>query len=105
MCIRSYYTLEKIGEILHLAKSGRLIVKVDEQISHKLIGQALVDDKGIKIGKIIELIGSVKSPYASVIPSVDSKYSVGGKVFSSNAHNQLFNSSRKRGRMKRRRKM
>jgi RNA-binding protein len=97
--------VEKIGEILHLAKSGRLIVKVDEQISHKLIGQALVDDKGIKIGKIIELIGSVKSPYASVIPSVDSKYSVGGKVFSSNAHNQQFNSSRKRGRMKRRRKM
>jgi len=105
VCIRSYYTLEKIGEILHLAKSGRLIVKVDEQISHKLIGQALVDDKGIKIGKIIELIGSVKSPYASVIPSVDSKYSVGGKVFSSNARNQQFNSSRKRGRMKRRRKM
>jgi len=97
--------LEKIGEILHLAKSGRLIVKVDEQISHKLIGQALVDDKGIKIGKIIELIGSVKSPYASVIPSVDSKYSVGGKVFSSNTRNQQFNSSRKRGRMKRRRKM
>ena len=56
MCIRSYYTLEKIGEILHLAKSGRLIVKVDEQISHKLIGQALVDDKGIKIGKIIEFL-------------------------------------------------
>ena len=97
--------MEKIGEILHLAKSGRLIVKVDEQISHKLIGQALVDDKGIKIGKIIELIGSVKSPYASVIPSVDSKYSVGGKVFSSNARNQQSNSSRKRGRMKRRRKM
>lgn len=97
--------MEKIGEIVHFAKSGRLIVKVDEQISHKLIGQALVDDKGIKIGKIIELIGSVKSPYASVIPSVDSKYSVGGKVFSSNAHNQQFNSSRKRGRMKRRRKM
>lgn len=97
--------MEKIGEILHLAKSGRLIVKVDEQISHKLIGQALVDDKGIKIGKIIELIGSVKSPYASVIPSVDSKYFVGGKVFSSNARNQQFNSSRKRGRMKRRRKM
>ena len=97
--------MEKIGEILHLAKSGRLIVKVDEQISHKLIGQALVDDKGIKIGKIIELIGSVKSPYASVIPSDDSKYSVGGKVFSSNARNQQFNSSRKRGRMKRRRKM
>jgi RNA-binding protein len=104
VCVRFYYTLEKIGEILHLAKSGRLMVKVDEQINHKLIGQALIDDKGTKIGKIIELVGSVKSPYASVIPTVDSKYSVGGKVFTSDAHNQQFNSSRKRGRMKRRRR-
>ena len=104
--ISPYYTLEKIGEILHLAKSGRLIVKVDEQISHKLIGQALIDDKGTKIGKIIELIGSVKSPYASVIPTVNSKYSVGGKVFTSDAHNQQFNSSsRKRGKLKRRRRV
>ncbi len=101
MCDRFYYTLEKIGEILHLAKSGRLIVKVDEQVSHKLIGQALMDDKGTKIGKIIELIGSVKSPYASAITTVDSKYSVGGKVFTSDAQ---YNSSRKRGRMKRRRR-
>ena len=48
--------MEKIGEILHMAKSGRLIIKVDEQISHKLLGQALIDEKGTKIGKIIELI-------------------------------------------------
>ena len=88
-----------------MAKSGRLIVKVDEQISYKLLGQALIDEKGLnKIGKIIELIGSVKSPYASVIPTVDSKYSVGGKVFTSDAHNQQFNSSRKKGRLKRRRR-
>jgi RNA-binding protein len=105
VCVRFYYTLEKIGEILHLAKSGRLIVKVDEQINHKLIGQALIDDKGTKIGKIIELVGSVKSPYASVIPIVDSKYSVGGKVYTSDFHNRQFNSSSKRGRLKRRRRI
>jgi RNA-binding protein len=105
VCDRFYYTLEKIGEILHMAKSGRLIVKVDEQISHKLLGQVLIDEKGTKIGKIIELIGSVKSPYASVITTIDSKYSVGGgKVFTSDAHNQQFNSSRKKGRLKRRRR-
>ena len=105
MCVRFYYTLEKIGEILHLAKSGRLIVKVDEQVSHKLIGEALMDDKGTKIGKIIELIGSVKSPYASVMPTVDLNYSVGGKVYTSDSHNQQFNSSRKRGRLKGRRRI
>ena len=96
--------MEKIGEIIHLAKSGRLIVKIEENANHNLIGQALTDDKGTKVGKIIELIGSVKSPYASVITTVDSKYSVGGKVFTSDAHNQQYNSSRKRGRMKRRRR-
>ena len=102
MCERFYYTLEKIGEILHLAKSGRLIVKVDEQVSHKLIGQALMDDKGTKIGKIIELIGSIKSPYASVIPTLNSKYSVGGNVYKSHNLNHQYNSAKKRNKTKRR---
>jgi len=41
--------MEKIGEIVHLAKSGRLIVKVEENINHNLIGQSLIDDKGSKL--------------------------------------------------------
>jgi RNA-binding protein len=56
--------MEMIGEIIHMAKSGRLIVKVEENTNHNLIGQALIDNNGSRIGKIIELIGSVKSPYA-----------------------------------------
>lgn len=71
--------MEMIGEIIHMAKSGRLIVKVEENTSHNLIGQTLIDNKGSRIGKIIELIGSVKSPYASVMPTINSKYTVGGK--------------------------
>lgn len=43
--------------------SGRLIVKLNKEISP---GQIVIDNEGNKIGKIIELIGSVKSPYASV---------------------------------------
>lgn len=93
--------MEKIGEIIHLAKSGRLIVKIEENANHNLIGEALIDDKGTKVGKIIELIGSIKSPYASVIPTLDSKYSVGGKVYKSHNLNQ-YNSSKKRNKTKRR---
>jgi len=90
-----------IGEIIHMAKSGRLIVKVEENTNHNLIGQALIDNNGSRIGKIIELIGSVKSPYASVMPALNSKYTVGGKVYRApNLHQ--FNSSRKRNRTKRR---
>lgn len=87
--------MEKIGEIVHLAKSGRLIVKVEENINHNLIGQSLIDDKGSKVGKIIELIGPVKSPYASVIPTINSKYSIGGVVYKSHSLNHRFNSSKK----------
>jgi RNA-binding protein len=93
--------MEMIGEIIHMAKSGRLIVKVEENTNHNLIGQSLIDNNGSRIGKIIELIGSVKSPYASVMPALNSKYTVGGKVYRApNLHQ--FNSSRKRNRTKRR---
>jgi RNA-binding protein len=95
--------MEKIGEIVHLAKSGRLIVKVEENINHNLIGQPLIDDKGSKVGKIIELIGPVKSPYASVIPTINSKYSIGGVVYKSHSINHRFNSSKKRDRVRRKR--
>lgn len=94
--------MEKIGEIVHFAKSGRLIVKVEENINHNLIGQSLIDDKGSKVGKIIELIGPVKSPYASVIPIINSKYSIGGAVYKSHSLNR-FNSSKKRDRVRRKR--
>lgn len=94
--------MEMIGEILHMAKSGRLIVKVEENTAHNLIGQALIDNKGSRIGKIIELIGSVKSPYASVMPALNSKYTVGGKVYRSPSFTHKFSSSKKRNRTRRR---
>ena len=96
--------MEKIGEIIHLAKSGRLIVKIEENTNHHLIGQALIDDKGTNVGKIIELIGSVKSPYASIIPTLNSKFNVGGKVYKSHNVYHQYNSSKK-GNKSRRRKM
>jgi rRNA processing protein Gar1 len=94
--------MEMIGEIIHMAKSGRLIVKVDENVNHNLIGQALIDNKGSKIGKIIELIGSVKSPYASVMLTSNSKYTVGGKVYRSPSLNHHFKSSIRRNKTRRR---
>lgn len=96
--------MEMIGEIIHMAKSGRLIVKVEENTTNNLIGQALIDNKGSRIGKIIELIGSVKSPYASVMPTSNSKYTVGGKVYRSPSFNHQFSSSKKRNRTRRRNK-
>jgi len=87
--------MEKIGEIVHLAKSGRLIVKIEKNINHNLIGQSLIDDNGSKVGKIIELIGPINSPFASVIPTLNSRYPFGGAVYKSLSPNYRFNSSKK----------
>ncbi|MCP8304422.1 MAG: hypothetical protein H3Z50_03000 [archaeon] len=57
--------MEEVGKVVHLAKSGRLIVKVDRWIKP---GTILFDSKGRKLAKVTELIGPVKSPYATAIP-------------------------------------
>ena len=71
--------LQGVGEILHIAKSGMIIVKLNQKVKP---GDTLVDAKGKNIAKIIELIGPVKSPYASAMSMTDrSKKYVGTKVY------------------------
>jgi RNA-binding protein len=73
--------LTEVGEIIHKAKSGRLILKIYEQTQIKT-GDTIVDSQGKKIGIINELIGSVSSPYASVIMLKDDlKTKSGEKVY------------------------
>jgi len=68
-----------VGIVLHLAKSGRLIVKLKKEIPTNLI---LLDGKGRKVGRVVELIGPVNSPYASLIPLTDRvKRVIGEKVY------------------------
>jgi RNA-binding protein len=72
----------EIGEVLHLAKSGRLIVKLSGAGTGIRPGEMLVDAAGRRVGKISELIGPVSAPYASVIPMTDrTARLVGTKVF------------------------
>ena len=60
----------EMGEILHLAKSGRLIIRIRQGVAPRA-GQLLLDNAGKRIGKIVELIGPVSAPYASVMPLSD----------------------------------
>ncbi len=53
----------QVGILLHQAKSGRLIIRLSREVKP---GVDLLDEKGRKLGKVVELIGAVKSPYASV---------------------------------------
>jgi len=71
--------LQEVGEILHLANSGRAVVKL---FGNAREGQILCDEKGQKVAKITELIGPVREPYASTIPLTNNtKKSIGKTVF------------------------
>lgn len=74
-----------IGEVIHLARSGRYVVKLSETGFRVRSGEILYDDFGRRTGKVIETIGPVSAPYASVLPLVDRpKKVVGSKLFSGN---------------------
>ena len=73
----------EVGEIIHLAKSGRLIVKLNAVGAERIkAGELLIDESGRKVGRVAELLGPVKTPYASVITMTDrTGRLVGSKVF------------------------
>jgi RNA-binding protein len=73
----------EVGEIIHLAKSGRLIVKLNAAGAERIkAGELLIDGSGRKVGRVAELLGPVKTPYASVITMTDrTSRLVGSKVF------------------------
>jgi len=55
--------LFQVGVLLHQAKSGRLIIRLSKEVRP---GAFLFDEDKRKLGRVIELIGPVRSPYASV---------------------------------------
>jgi RNA-binding protein len=59
--------LQRLGLILHLSPSRNIIVKV-ENIPR--IGETVVDENLKPIGKILDILGPVSSPYAAVRPTV-----------------------------------
>ncbi|MDG6920115.1 MAG: hypothetical protein JRN34_03390 [Nitrososphaerota archaeon] len=58
----------QVGTVIHRAKSGRLVVHLTREVRP---GAFLFDEGRRKLGKVVELIGPVKSPYASVAPASD----------------------------------
>jgi len=55
--------LLQVGVLTHQAKSGRLIVKLTKEVRP---GVFLAGADRRRIGKVVELIGPVRAPYASV---------------------------------------
>ena len=71
--------MQEVGEILHLATSGRVIVRLSKTVVQD---QILCDQNSTKVAKVTELIGPVAKPYASAISLTDNiKKFVGKKMF------------------------
>ena len=71
--------MQEVGEILHLASSGRVIVRLSKTVTQD---QILCDEKSTKVAKVTELIGPVAKPYASAISLTNNiKKFVGKKIF------------------------
>jgi len=64
---------------MHLARSGRIIIRLTKELEE---GQIVCDKKSEKLAKVTEMIGPVAHPYASGIPITNNinKY-LGKKVF------------------------
>jgi rRNA processing protein Gar1 len=76
--------------VLHLARSGRLILKTSNPPPRE--GSILVDEKGRRTCKVLEIIGPVSLPYISAQPLTDrierisgTKLFVGEDTFSVNS--------------------
>ena len=79
-----------------LANSGRVIVRLSKETQE---GQILCDKNNQKIGRVTEMIGPVKSPFASVVPLTNNLKKISGiKVFSLEQTPAMKKNRRKRNR-------
>lgn len=78
--------------VLHLAGSGRLILKPKMDLK---VNAILYDDKGKKIAKIMEFFGPVDSPYISAVPLTDRiNKIIGKKVYNSRSISEVAESKK-----------
>ena len=86
--------MQEVGEVLHIANSGRVIVRLSKEIKE---GQVLCDKNNQKIGRVTELIGPIKIPFASAIPLTNNLKKISGvKVFSLEQNPAMKKNRRKR---------
>lgn len=71
--------MQEVGEVLHLANSGRVLIRLSKPLHD---GQIIVDNSGTKVAKVLEMIGPVDAPYASAIPLTNNiKRHIGQHVY------------------------
>ncbi len=78
------------AKVLHLARSGRLILHGNGDFKANSI---LYDSKERKVAKVIEVFGPIKSPYISATPLTDRiKRVIGQNVHTSQRSSKIVRS-------------
>ncbi len=62
--------MRRLGKVLHLSKSGNLIVRVDASNNDNpaRVGSEVYDTKLEKIGIVNNVLGPISAPYLSLTP-------------------------------------
>jgi rRNA processing protein Gar1 len=71
--------LRRIGQVLHLSKSGNLILQL-EQSPVPIIGSRVCDYKLRNIGVVNNILGPVGHAYVSVKPTTNLNDDLGRKI-------------------------
>jgi RNA-binding protein len=63
-----YVSLRRIGAVLHVAKDGLMVARVNVDRADRLVGLTVMDYSMRRIGSIKDIVGPVSSPYALIKP-------------------------------------
>ncbi|MBO0887653.1 H/ACA RNA-protein complex protein Gar1 [Candidatus Bathyarchaeota archaeon] len=71
--------MRRLGKVLHLSKSGNLILRLDQD-PVPTIGAQVCDYKLRQIGVVNNVLGPVRNPYVSVKPAANADGALAGRV-------------------------
>jgi len=60
--------MKKLGELKHTTKTGLIVVKAFVKDPRSIVGAIAYDKDMRRIGKIVDVIGNVESPYVIIKP-------------------------------------
>lgn len=60
--------MKSVGEVLHVSKTGKLVVRLKDLKVPPRIGLYVYSEKGERVGMVVDIIGPVDSPYALIKP-------------------------------------
>jgi rRNA processing protein Gar1 len=72
-------TLEKLGTVLHVSGSGKLVIKTKKKVK---TGIQVFDETLSKVGEVSEVFGPVEHPYISIKPEMkEVKHYIGYSLY------------------------